>query len=204
LIARVGRGSLVIEERAMPNIAIPDEHLANPIGYAIGNLAAEQTGPMYAFSTAVYKHSRLPLRVFEAARAMIALINGCRICQRFRSSDDVPTYLEGLGEDPLFGVHRNGPAPDEDFYRNIAHWREAEIYSARERLAIEFAERFSLAPDALGHDGAFWDRLRTQFSDEEIYELTVTCACLVASGRFVHVLGFDDGAVCDIRAEAAV
>jgi len=187
----------------MPNIAIPEEHLANPIGYAIGNLAPEQTGPMYDFSTAVYKHSQLPLREFEAARTAIALINGCRICQQFRSIDDVPTYLEGLGEDPLVGIHRNGPAPDEDFYRNIGNWRESGIYSEREQLAIDFAERFSLTPDALGHDAGFWDRLRSHFSDEEIYELTVACACLVASGRFVHVLGFDEGAVCDIRAEAA-
>lgn len=187
----------------MPNIAIPENHLANPIGYAIGNLAPEQTGPMYDFSTSIYKHSCLPLREFEGARAAIALINGCRICQQFRAIDDVPTYLEGLGEDPVVGVHRNGPAPDEDFYSNIGSWRESESYSERERLAIEFAECFSLTPDALGQDGAFWDRLRANFSDEEIYELTLACACLVASGRFVHVLGFDEGAVCDIRAEAA-
>lgn len=187
----------------MPNIAIPAEHLANPIGYAISNLAPEQTRPMYDFSTAVYKNSRLPLREFEAARAAIALINGCRICQQFRSAEDVPTYLEGLGEDPLVGVHRNGPAPDEDFYRNIDNWREARIYSERERLAIEFAERFSLEPDALGQDRRFWDRLKSGFSESEIYDLTLACASLVASGRFVHVLGFDEGAVCDISTEAA-
>lgn len=187
----------------MPNIAIPEDHLANPIGYAISNLAPEQTGPMYDFSTAVYKHSRLGLREFEAARTAIALINGCRICQQFRSAEDVPTYLEGLGEDPLSGVHRNGPAPDEEFYANIGSWREADIYSVRERLAIDFAERFSLQPDALGHDAEFWGRLKAAFAEDEIYELTVACACLVAAGRFVHVLGFDEGAVCDIRAEAA-
>jgi len=187
----------------MPNIAIPEDQHANPIGYAIGNLSPEQTGPMYDFSTAVYKHSRLPLSEFEAARTAIALINGCRICQQFRSIDDVPTYLEGLGEDPLVGVHRNGPAPDEEFYGNIGNWRDADTYSEREQLAIDFAERFSLTPDALGQDREFWDRLKSHFSDEEIYELTVACACLVAAGRFVHVLGFDEGAVCDIRAEAA-
>lgn len=187
----------------MPNIAIPQAHLANPIGYAITNLAPEQTGPLYAFSTAVYKHSCLPLREFEAARTAIALINGCRICQQFRSAEDVPTYLEGLGEDPLVGVHRNGEAPGEEFYREIGNWRDAGIYSGRERLAIDFAERFSLQPDALGHDAAFWERLRSAFSEAEIYELTLACACLVAAGRFVHVLGFDEGAICDIRAEAA-
>jgi hypothetical protein len=51
----------------MTNIAIPAEHLANPIGYAIGNLAPEQTGLIYEFSAAVYKHSRLSWRDFEGA-----------------------------------------------------------------------------------------------------------------------------------------
>lgn len=188
----------------MPNISIPAEHLANPIGYAIGNLAPDQTKPMYGFSTAMYKHSQLPLREFEAARAAIALINGCSLCQQFRSADDVPRYLEGLGEDPLIGVHLNGPAPDEEFYSNIGNWREAGgVYSERERLAIEYAERFSLEPNALGHDADFWDKLRSEFSESDLYELTLACACLVATGRFVHVLGFDAGAVCDISAEAA-
>lgn len=186
----------------MPNIAIPDDHLDNPIGYAIGNLAPEQTGAMYDFSTQVYQRSILPLREFEGARAAIALINGCRICQNFRSMKDVPTYLEGLGEDPAKGVHRNGAAPGEAFYRDIGNWRESAVYSPRERLAIEFAERFSLEPDALGHDAAFWERLKADFSESEIYELTLACAAFVAAGRFVHVLGFDEGAVCDIRAEA--
>lgn len=186
----------------MPNITIPEEHSANPIGYAIGNLAPERTGAMYDFSTQVYKNSKLPLREFEAARARIALINGCQLCKQFRSMEDVPTYLEGLGEDPDIGVHRNGPAPEEEFYLGIGNWQASAIYSPRERLAIEYAERFSLEPDALGHDATFWEQLKAAFSDEEIVDLTLACAAFVAAGRFVHVLGFDEGAVCDLRSQA--
>jgi len=183
----------------MPNITVPAEHLANPIGYAIANLAPERTGALYDFSKLVYQRSIMPLREFEAARARVALINGCAICQAFRSIEDVPTYLEGLGEDPAHGVHRNGEPPDEAFYRAIGSWREAAIYTPRERLALEYAERFSLEPDALGHDSSFWDRFRGAFSEAEIYDLTLAIASFVAAGRLVHVLGFDEGAVCDLR-----
>jgi len=186
----------------MPNISVPAEHLANPIGYAITNLAPDRTGAMYDFSTLVYRNSKLPLREFEGARARIAQINGCQLCQQFRSIDDVPTYLEGLGEDPEVGVHKNGPAPEEAFYLEIADWQRSEVYSPRERLAIEYAERFSTEPDALGHDGDFWTRLKAAFTEDEIVDLTLACAAFLAAGRFVHVLGFDEGAVCDIRSTA--
>lgn len=175
----------------MPNIAIPQEHADNPIGYAIQNLRPELTGPLYDLSKAVYQNAKLPLREFEAVRARIALINGCQICQRFRSISDVPTYLAGLGEDPSIGVHTHGPAPDEEFYLAIGNWRDSAIYSERERVAIEFAERFSQEPNELGYDDAFWSRAKAVFSEEELYELTILVACFVATGRYVHVLGFD-------------
>lgn len=178
----------------MPNIAIPEEHLDNPVGYAIRNLRPELTGPLYDLSKAVYQNAKLPLREFEAVRARIAQINGCQICQRFRSITDVPTYLEGLGEDPAKGVHTHGPAPEEEFYLNIGNWRDSAIYTARERIAIEFAERFSEAPDALGYDADFWRRAKALFSEGELYELTIIVGCFVATGRYVHVLGFDAGA----------
>jgi len=175
----------------MPNIAIPEEHADNPIGYAIQNLRPELTGPLYDLSKAVYQNARLPLREFEAVRARIAQINGCQICQRFRSIDDVPTYLAGLGEDPAHGVHTHGPAPDEEFYLGIGEWRDSPNYTARERIALEYAERFSEAPDALGYDEDFWQRAKAVFSEEELYELAIVIGCFVATGRYVHVLGFD-------------
>lgn len=182
----------------MPNVTVPDENLGDPIGYAIKNLRPELTGPLYDLSKAVYQNAKLPLREFEAVRARIALINGCQVCQRFRSIKDVPTYLEGLGEDPNVGVHTRGPAPEEEFYLNIANWRDSTIYTERERIAIEFAERFSEAPDALGYDGDFWERAKAQFSEDELYEMTIAIACFVGTGRFVHVLGFDQ-TVCEVR-----
>ena len=175
----------------MPNVTIPEAHADDPIGYAIENIRPELTGPLYDLSKAVYQKSKLPLREFEAVRARIALINGCQLCQRFRSISDVPAYLAGLGEDPEVGVHTHGPAPEEEFYLNIADWRDSPIYSERERIAIEYAERFSESPDALGYDAGFWERAKAQFSEDELYDMTIAVACFVATGRFVHVLGFE-------------
>ena len=124
-------------------------------------------------------------------RARIAQINGCQICQKFRAITDVPTYLEGLGEDSSTAIQTRGPAPDEDFYLNVADWRTSSIYSEREKIALDFSERFSLSPDELGYDEDFWTAAKVNFSEAEIYDLTVTAATFVASGRFVHVLGFD-------------
>jgi alkylhydroperoxidase family enzyme len=193
----------------MPRIAIPAGHEDAPLAYAVQHMAPELTGPLYALSKATYKHSILSLREFEGARARIAQINGCQICQKFRGAEDVPTYLEGLGEDASTAVNTHGPAPDEDFYLNIDNATDSMIYSEREKLAIAFSERFSLAPDALGYDDAFWARMKAHFSDAEIYDLTIVVGCFVASGRFVHVLGFDQAscsladALPRIAAEAA-
>ena len=183
----------------MPNVTIPEEHADDPIGYAIQNIRPELTGPLYDLSKAVYQKSKLPLRIFEAVRARIALINGCQLCQQFRSISDVPTYLAGLGEDPAVGVHTHGPGPEEQFYLDIADWRDSPIYSERERIAIEYAERFSQSPDALGYDADFWERAKAQFSEDELYDMTIAVACFVATGRFVHVLGFDGTVACEVR-----
>lgn len=175
----------------MPRIAIPEDYAEAPLAYVVQHVAPELTDPLYALSKAVYLHSKLSLREFEGMRARIAQINGCQICQKFRAITDVPTYLEGLGEDSSTAVQTRGPAPDENFYLNIAEWKASPHYSEREKIAIDFSERFSLAPDEMGYDEGFWARARAAFSDAEIYDMTVTAATFVATGRFVHVLGFD-------------
>jgi alkylhydroperoxidase family enzyme len=181
----------------MPRITIPDEYADSPLAYA-AQMAPELTAALNGLAHTPYRHTILTLREFEAARARVAEINGCRICQTFRAAADLPGYLASLGEDATGAVHTHGPAPDEAFYRNVAHWRTAPNYSEREKIAIEFGERFCEAPDALGYDDAFWARAKAQFSDEEIYHLTIAVSGFVAAGRLVHVLGFDEGAACAI------
>jgi alkylhydroperoxidase family enzyme len=74
------------------------------------------------------------------------------------------------------------------------------LFSERERLAIEYAERIALAPSPLPLDDGFWDRLHAHFDEGEIADLTYSITCWIATGRMVHVLGLDGS--CDIRAAA--
>jgi alkylhydroperoxidase family enzyme len=184
------------EEKSVARIAVPAEHADDPLRYARQNMSPEMSAAMAALSKAVYGNSILSLREFEAARARVALINGCEMCQRFRSAQDVPGYL---GEDAEGAINTHGPAPDEPFYRDILQWRDAPHYSVRERVAVEFAERFSLAPEPLRDDEEFWSRAQAVFTDPEIYDLTIAVASWVAGGRFAHVLGFDRQVSCAVN-----
>jgi alkylhydroperoxidase family enzyme len=81
----------------------------------------------------------------------------------------------------------------EDLYAHVTEHGHAE-YSAQEQVAIEYAERFAL--DHLSIDDAFWARLREQFTDAEILDLTICTGNWLAFGRLTQVLHLD--VVCDV------
>jgi hypothetical protein len=172
-------------------IAMPTEHLANPIPHLPEHYAAKIVTAAFDFSRAVYQHSKLSLREFEGARARTAEINGCAVCRSFRAGRDMPGYFENFGGDAAQSVLVRGPAPDENFYQNVSKSREDAQYSERERLTIAYAEGMGLDPQGLAVDEAFWARLRAAFSDEEIVDLTYSVGSWIALGRSVHLLGMD-------------
>jgi alkylhydroperoxidase family enzyme len=175
----------------MIRIDVPPAQGHDPYGYAGATHAQEIMAAAGAFSKAVYTHSRLSLREFEGARSRTAQINGCLVCQAFRAARDAPAMFAANGVRPPHLVSDNGPAPDEAFYAAVADWRTASVFSDRERLAIEFAERFAEEPKALSADEAFWVRARALFDDGEIVDLAHSVAAWVGLGRVAHVLGFD-------------
>jgi alkylhydroperoxidase family enzyme len=77
----------------------------------------------------------------------------------------------------------------EDLLDLVPTWREHEDFTPAERLALDYAERFCLDPDAI--DAAFVDWLRQHFDDGEIVDLTAAIAKYLAIGRFVKVLELD-------------
>jgi len=172
-------------------ITVPPERAADPYGYASEHHAREIMAAGGAFSHAVYRHSALSLREFEGARARTAELNGCLICQRFRAARDLGSMFAANGVRAESTVVDHGPAPDEAFYAAVSEWRTSPLYSPRERLAIEFAERFGTEPKALAGDEDFWDRMHAHFSDGEIVDLAHSVAAWVGLGRVAHVLGFD-------------
>jgi alkylhydroperoxidase family enzyme len=128
------------------------------------------------FTAAVYGDSVLSTRVREAARIRIAEINQCPVCLDTRTTSDP----NGLSEDEYLG---------------IADWRSVDTFTPEERIAIEFAERFS--PDHLGMDEDFWQRARAEMSDAELFELGVCCASWLGLGRMTQI--FDAGVSCRIE-----
>ena len=84
----------------------------------------------------------------------------------------------------------------EDVYAHLGEWQTWPGYSDRQRLAIEYAERF--ATDHRAIDDALFVRLREHFADDEILDLTLCCAVFLGLGRTLEVLGITDNCPLDI------
>lgn len=142
----------------------------DPIMWVWGELVPG-IGPAAAgFSGAVYEHTTLGLREFEAARLRVAQINGCLFCQDWRTE-------------------RGGETVEDGFDAAVDQWRTTDAFDDRTRLAAEYAERFTL--DHHGLDGEFWSRMSDHYTQAEIVELSMCLGSWIAFGRLNHVLGLD-------------
>jgi len=83
----------------------------------------------------------------------------------------------------------------EELYSHVAEYRERPEYSEREKLAIEYAERFALDHESM--DDAFFERMRAHFGDDEIVDLGLCVAIFMGLGRFLKVLGIDEACPWD-------
>lgn len=146
----------------------------DPIAYVWGEMVPG-IGPAAAgLSLAVYEHTTLGLREFEAARLRIAQINGCVFCLDWRTE-------------------RDGEKVEESFAEAVEQWRTTDAFDDRTRLAAEYAERYAI--DHHGIDQDFWDRISAHYSDAEIVELSMCLGSWLAFGRLNHVLGLDTACV---------
>lgn len=149
-------------------IDLPDDK--DPIGYVWGEMVPGIGVAASAFSLAVYEHTTLGLREFEAARLRIAQINGCVFCLDWRTD-------------------RDGEKVEDDFLGAVEEWRTTRAFDDRTRLAAEYAERYAL--DHHGLDDGFWQRMKAHYTDREIVELSMCIGSWLAFGRLNHVLGID-------------
>ncbi|GGR87771.1 carboxymuconolactone decarboxylase [Streptomyces aureoverticillatus] len=141
-----------------------------PIGYVWGELVPGIGTAAANFSLAVYEHTTLGLREFEAARLRIAQINGCAFCLDWRTE-------------------RDGQKVEDGFADAVTQWRTTDAFDDRTRLAAEYAERYAL--DHHGLDDDFWTRMKAHYSQVEIVELSMSVGSWLAFGRLNHVLGID-------------
>ena len=160
----------------MARIDVPD----GPGGDAamVWSLRPEMAGMVDRMIATAYGKSLLPAAEREPARMRIAQLNACDACATFRA----PSVIEA-------GV-------TEEHYEHVAAWRTWPGYSDRQRLAIEFAERF--ASDHRSIDDDCVERLRAHFGDDEILDLTLCCAVFLGLGRTLEVLGITDTCALDI------
>lgn len=125
-----------------------------------------------------YQQSVLPPEERELARMRIAQINDCVACSDFRA----PSVIEA--------------AVAPELYENVAAYATFPEYTPRQRLAIEYAERFAIDHGSI--DDAFFGRLRELFSDPEILDLTLCVAVFLGLGRSLSVLGVDQSCAIDV------
>lgn len=74
----------------------------------------------------------------------------------------------------------------DELYNLVNQYATTDAFTIREKLAIEFAERFAF--DHTGINDDLWSRLKSQFSDQEVLELTVLVGFCLGIGRAFHVL----------------
>ena len=67
--------------------------------------------------------------------------------------------------------------------------REPEGFTAAELLAIEYADR--LATDHHRMDDAFFERLKAEFTDEQVLELGMMIGQFIGFGRLLMVLDLE-------------
>lgn len=152
----------------------------DPIMHVWGEMVPHIGVAASRYSAAVYSHTTLGLREFEAARLRIAQVNGCVFCQDWRTE-------------------RDGTTVEDSFADAVETWRTAPGLDERARLAAEYAERYAL--DHHGIDDGFWTRMRAAYTDREIVELSMCLGAWLAFGRLNHVLGLDTA--CTLPTHAA-
>ncbi|MES9538218.1 carboxymuconolactone decarboxylase family protein [Actinomadura sp. NPDC000600] len=150
------------------NIEIPDGK--DPIQYVWGEMVPGIGPAASNLSLAVYAHTTLGLREFEAARLRVAQLNGCLFCLDWRTE-------------------RDGQKVEEGFADAVAEWRTTDAFDDRTRLAAEYAERYIL--DHHGLDEDFWTRMAAHYTQAEIVELSMCIGSWLAFGRLNRVLGLD-------------
>ena len=77
---------------------------------------------------------------------------------------------------------------------DLGGWRESRAFSELERVALEYAERMTYTGQKV--DEALFGRLRAQFSEPQIVELTAAIALENFRSKFNPALGVESQGFC--------
>ena len=126
--------------------------------------------------------SGLDAKLRELIKIRASQINGCAFCLAMHTRD-----ARKVGE------------TDERMHL-LAAWREAPVYSARERAALAWVEAITLVTQGHVPDEAF-EAVRKQFSEKEIVDLTAAAAAINTWNRIA--IAFRVPPQVDSRRQAA-
>jgi alkylhydroperoxidase family enzyme len=75
-----------------------------------------------------------------------------------------------------------------------ANWRDSPLFSGTERLSLEYAERMTITGQKV--DDALFARLKQNFTEAEIVELTAAIAVENFRSKFNPALGVEGQGFC--------
>ena len=120
--------------------------------------APEGYKAMVAVETYV-KNSGLEHGLLHLVKMRVSQINGCAFCLDMHSKE---ARKDGDSEARLY---------------LLSAWREAPLYSRRERAALGWAEALTLLPQTAAPD-ADYAAVKEQFSEKEIVDLTLAIGAI--------------------------
>ena len=106
------------------------------------------------------RHANLDHRLLDLVRMRASQINGCAYCLDMHSKD---ARAAGETEQRLYGLNA---------------WRETPYYPPRERAALEWTEALTRVAETAGIPDAVYDRVREQFSEDELVHLTLAVVAI--------------------------
>jgi AhpD family alkylhydroperoxidase len=119
--------------------------------------------PLFGFGAYLSK-SKIEKKLINLIDFRVSQINGCAFCLDMHSKD-----------------LRAGGETEQRLYMLDA-WREADLYSKRERVALAWAEAVTKIKDGNVPDEVY-DEACSQFSEEELIDLTIATIAINSYNR---------------------
>jgi len=109
--------------------------------------------------------SSLDAELLELVKLRASQLNGCGSCVDMHTKD------------------ANGIGVEDQRLHLVVAWKEAPVYSARERAALAWCEALTLLPSSGAPDDVY-EQVTDQFSSEEIVALTLAIVAINGWNRF--------------------
>jgi AhpD family alkylhydroperoxidase len=140
--------------------------------HSINKLVPQEMAALQSLGQSVAK-SGLEPEILELVKLKASQLNGCAFCLQMHMTDARKLKIS------------------EEKLQLLAAWREAPVYSARERAALAWTESVTLvAQDRHGVPDDVYEAATSVFSDAELAHLTAAVALINAWNRFAIAYRF--------------